>query len=162
MNTLKSLALITSIATSLAVLPAIGQAQAGTRVKIGVLKCNIGAGTGFIIGSTKKLNCRYKSADGGNDEHYLGKIRKYGIDIGSTSKGRIVWAVLAPTRKVARGALAGSYGGVSAEATLGVGLGANALIGGSDKSIALQPLSIQAQEGFNVAIGISSLELFAR
>lgn len=162
MNTLKYLALMASIATSVAFLPAMGQAQAGTRVKIGVLKCNIGAGTGFIIGSTKKLNCRYKPAGGGKPEHYRGNIRKYGIDIGSTSKGRIVWAVLAPSRKVSRGALAGSYGGISAEATVGVGLGANALIGGSNKSIALQPLSIQSQEGFNVAIGISSLELYAR
>ena len=133
----------------------------GSRVQVGVLDCTVSGGTGFIIGSTKSLTCTFKKAGGGR-ERYTGRINKYGIDIGSTKVSHIAWAVFAPSKKIAYGALAGSYGGLSAEATVGAGIGANALIGGSRKSIALQPFSVQAQSGLNIAAGIASLELRAR
>ena len=38
-----------------------------------------------------------------------------------------------------------------ASATVGVGLGANVLVGGSGNSIALQPVSIEGTTGLNVA-----------
>ena len=66
-----------------------------------------------------------------------------------------------PPNSYQPGALAGSYGGLSAEATVGVGVGANALIGGSSKTFVLQPLSVQAQEGLNLAIGFTDFELHA-
>jgi hypothetical protein len=69
--------------------------------------------------------------------------------------------VLAHTSSLPPRSLVGSYGGLSAEATVGVGVGANALIGGSDKSIVLQPLSVQAQQGLNIAAGVASLQLRA-
>ncbi|CFX22138.1 conserved exported protein of unknown function [Candidatus Filomicrobium marinum] len=127
------------------------------KVEVGVLNCHVSGGSGFIFGSTKRLDCRFQRP--GADERYIGKISKYGIDIGSTTQSTIAWAVLAPTSKVNRGALSGNYGGVSGEATVGVGVGANALIGGSSQSIVLQPLSVQAQQGLNIAAGIAALEL---
>ncbi len=134
--------------------------QAGS-VQVGVLNCTVSGGTGFIIGSTKNLICTFKHA-GGRRETYSGTIRKFGIDIGSTDRSYISWAVFAPSKKVRSGALSGGYGGVSAEATVGAGIGANALIGGFDKSFTLQPLSLQAQSGLNIAAGIASLDLRAR
>ncbi len=132
-------------------------AFASPRIEVGVLNCTVSGGTGFIVGSTKSLDCTFKRP--GQNETYQGTIKKFGVDIGTTSKSYISWAVFAPTKDVPPGALSGSYGGLTAEATAGVGLGANALIGGSSESLALQPLSVQAQQGLNVAVGIASLEL---
>ena len=90
---------------------------------------------------------------------YTGTIKKFGLDIGATQQAQIAWAVLAPTAHLPPRSLVGSYGGISAEATIGVGLGANALIGGSAKSIVLQPLSVQTQQGLNIAAGVAALQL---
>jgi hypothetical protein len=135
------------------------QAQAQARIEVGVLTCTIRGGTGFIVGSTKDLRCRFNKP--GRDEFYHGTISKFGIDIGTTKQSAIAWAVFAPTANLRPGSLNGNYGGVSAEATVGVGVGANALIGGSNKSIILQPLSVQAQQGLNIAAGVAALQLRA-
>ncbi len=138
---------------------ASGEARAQARVEVGVLTCTVRGGSGFIIGSTKELRCRFNRP--GRDEFYHGSISKFGIDIGSTKQSAIAWAVLAPTAKLPPGSLSGNYGGVSAEATVGLGVGANALIGGSKKNIILQPLSVQAQQGLNIAAGVAALQLRA-
>lgn len=133
------------------------QAQAQSRVEIGTLTCTVEGGAGFIVGSTKNLSCDFRGT--GATERYAGTINKFGLDIGATQKTVIVWSVLAPKTDIPSGALKGNYGGVSAEATVGAGVGANALIGGFGTSIVLQPLSVQAQQGLNLAVGISSLTL---
>ena len=130
---------------------------AASGVKIGALNCTVQGGVGLILGSKKAMSCTFHSAAGGI-ERYTGSVTKIGVDIGVTTKSYIRWAVFAPG-KLKPGSLAGGYGGGSAEATLGVGLGANVLIGGSNKSIALQPVSVQGQTGLNVAVGISGLTL---
>lgn len=135
------------------------QAQ-NTRVEAGVLRCEVEGGVGFIFGSTKDLICTFDRKNG-PDETYAGTINKFGIDIGVTEKSRIVWAVLAPTADIPPGTLDGRYAGISGEATVGVGVGANALIGGSDDSVVLQPVSVQAQTGLNIAAGIAGLRLHA-
>jgi hypothetical protein len=147
-------------AAAIAAMAAVPGAQAQSRVEVGVLTCTASGSTGFIVGSTRSLSCRFNRQ--GKDEFYSGTINKFGLDIGVTKQAKIAWAVLAPTANLPRRSLAGSYGGVSAEATIGLGVGANALIGGSSKSIVLQPLSVQAQEGLNIAAGVSSLQLRAR
>lgn len=136
------------------------QAQGQARVEAGVLSCQVAGGTGFVFGSTKDLSCTFKRQ--GADEVYTGTISKYGIDIGQTNTSTITWAVLAPTSNIAAGSLAGTYGGISGEATVGVGVGANALVGGSARSLVLQPLSVQTQQGLNIAAGIAGLTLKAR
>jgi hypothetical protein len=141
-----------------AALAAATPADARSGVKIGSLNCTIEGGVGLILGSSKRMFCRYHPAGGGRPERYFGRISRLGIDIGVTRKAYLTWAVFAPG-KVKRGALAGSYGGASAEATIGVGLGANVLVGGFRKTIALQPLSIQGQEGLNIAAGVAGLSL---
>jgi hypothetical protein len=127
-------------------------------VEVGVLTCKVFGGAGFIFGSTKDIECIFEGLSGSRDAYY-GSIDKFGIDIGFTGKSVIVWTVLAPSADVPYGALAGNYGGVSAEATVGLGVGANALVGGSRNSIALQPVSVQGQQGLNVAVGVAALRL---
>jgi hypothetical protein len=127
-------------------------------VQAGTLTCDISGGVGFIIGSQKALNCSFVPVVPGPPEFYAGVLSKLGIDIGATAGGVMVWAVYAPTSRAA-GSLAGNYGGASAEATVGAGVGANVLVGGSDRTIQLQPLSVQSQTGFNVAAGVSGIEL---
>jgi hypothetical protein len=133
-------------------------ASAQSAVKVGTLSCNVASGFGFIFGSSKAINCTY-SGVGGQYEHYVGSITKFGADIGYTSGGVIVWTVVAPVAAMRPGALAGNYGGVTASATFGVGLGANVLIGGANNTIALQPLSIEGNTGLNVAAGIGGITL---
>jgi hypothetical protein len=127
-------------------------------VKVGSLRCEVSGGLGMIIASTKEMECVFTSARG-RREHYFGKIQKFGLDIGATTQGVLSWDVFAPTAGPHHGALAGDYGGVGASATAGVGAGANALIGGSDRSITLQPLSIQMQGGLNLSAGVASMSL---
>ena len=125
-------------------------------VKVGVLECDVSAGIGLILGSSKSVDCVFKRD--GRDERYSGKLGKLGVDIGATGEAAMAWVVFAPG-KVNRGALEGSYNGAGAEATVVAGLGANVMVGGFEKSINLQPLSIKGQTGLNVAAGLTSLTL---
>ena len=134
-------------------------AYARDTVRVGVLTCVIGGGSGYILGSMKPLYCDFNGADG-RRERYRGSMRKYGIDIGTTSATYLKWIVFAPTNTLRRGALSGAYGGATVEATVGAGLGANALVGGSERSISLQPFSAQAQVGgANIALGAAAMTL---
>ena len=127
--------------------------------KVGTLTCNISGGIGMVIASQKTMACSFAPTKGKN-EVYVKAINKFGLDVGATTQVQMVWAVYAPTsRKV--GALAGSYAGASAEATVGAGVGTNVLVGGSNRTISLQPVSLQGQTGLNLAVGVSGLELRA-
>jgi Protein of unknown function (DUF992) len=141
---------------SLAVAGAASAAPSG--VKVGTLTCNVASGWGLIFGSSKDLHCTFHGNDSHN-EHYTGSVSKFGVDIGYTEGGVIVWAVFAPASDLKPGALQGGYAGATASATVGVGLGANVLIGGLDKSIALQPVSFEGNKGLNVAAGIGAISL---
>jgi hypothetical protein len=139
--------------------PAPALAQGADRTKVGTLTCDISAGMGVIIASKKSLTCLFTpSQAGAAKEVYTGSITKFGLDVGATVGGRMIWAVYAPS--IAKsGALAGTYTGASAEATVGAGLGANVLVGGSNRTISLQPVSVQGQTGLNVAAGVSEIRL---
>ena len=139
-------------------LPVPSNAQGLNRTKAGTLTCDISAGIGLIIASKKSVTCLFTPAQPGPREVYTGAISKYGLDVGATSGGEMVWSVFAPSNKKF-GALAGLYGGASAEASVGAGVGANVLIGGSDRTVTLQPVSVQGQTGLNLAVGVAGLEL---
>jgi hypothetical protein len=139
-------------------LPAPSMAQGRDRTKVGTLTCDISGGLGLIITSHKDLTCMFTPSQPGSREVYVGSINKFGLDLGATTGGEMVWSVFAPsTRRF--GALAGHYGGASAEATVGAGLGANVLVGGSDRTVTLQPVSVQGQAGLNVAAGVAEMNL---
>ncbi len=147
---------ITSAALVLAAVT--GPAQAQERVQAGSLTCVVSAGIGLIIGSQRNVSCTFTPAAPGPIEYYTGTISKLGVDIGVTTGGVMVWLVWAPTNRPV-GGLAGSYAGGAAEASVVAGIGANALIGGSNRTIALQPFSVQGQVGLNIAAGVAGLEL---
>lgn len=127
-------------------------------VKAGVITCNVDSGWGFVFGSSRRLRCSY-SPRPSQAEHYIGTVSKFGVNIGYSGSGVIIWTVLAPTTDLAPGSLAGNYGGVTGGASVGVGAAANVLIGGSSNSISLQPLSIEGNTGLNVAAGIAAISL---
>jgi len=146
----------TSLVTALAI--AGSAVPAAAAVKIGVLTCKVAPGVGLLVGSSKAVACEF-SPTGFQVEHYNGQISKLGVDIGFTTSGVIVWGVFAPHAGYAHGALAGHYVGATAEATVAVGLVANALVGGSGRSFALQPFSVTGQTGLGVAAGVAGLDL---
>ncbi|MFD1696392.1 DUF992 domain-containing protein [Roseibium aestuarii] len=127
-------------------------------VEIGKLTCEIQNEKNFVIGSSATLGCSYKPVSG-PVEYYHGEVDEFGIDLGTTNSAVLIWGVVAPTVDKDPGALAGEYGGVTAGVSVGAGIKANALIGGFDKSIALNPLSIEGQTGLNLTAGISQLTL---
>ncbi len=128
-------------------------------IKVGELTCNVASGWGFVFGSSKDLHCTFHGNRAHGGEHYTGAVSKFGVDIGYTEGGVLVWGVFAPSSDIRPGALEGDYAGATASATIGVGLGANVLVGGLDKSIALQPVSVEGNKGLNVAAGIGAISL---
>jgi hypothetical protein len=145
-------------AAVIAALLALGSPADAAGVKVGVLTCHVSSGWGFIFGSSKDLRCNF-SPSRGYGERYVGTVSKFGVDVGYTAGGVLVWDVVAPTTSLKRGALAGGYGGATASATAGVGVGANVLVGGFDRSVTLQPVSIEGNTGLNVAAGIGAITL---
>src|SRR6266581_3625795 len=131
---------------------------AAQRARSGVLDCDVSGGFGWIIGSQKSVACVFTPDRPGPQEFYTGTITKFGLDIGATTAGRMVWAVYVETT-AGRGALAGDYVGATGEATVAVGLGGNVLVGGSNRTVALQPLSVTGQAGLNLAVGVADLHL---
>jgi hypothetical protein len=142
---------------ALAVLLFAPAAQA--QVKAGVLACDVSGGFGWVLGSSKTVSCIFTPDRPGPTEGYVGTISKFGLDIGITTRQSMVWGVFAPSDGPLRGALAGSYIGATGEATFAVGLGANVLVGGSNRSVALQPVSVTGQTGINIAAGVADLQL---
>ncbi|HEX4179259.1 MAG TPA: DUF992 domain-containing protein [Caulobacteraceae bacterium] len=154
-----------SLSLSLAAVAALSCATLATPVladsagvDVGILSCHEASGWGFIFGSSRAIRCTFAK---GNEhvERYIGHISKFGVDVGYQQAGVLVWTVFAPTDDVHHGALSGHYGGVTAGAAVGVGAGANVLIGGSNRTITLQPLSIEGATGVNVAAGIGEMSL---
>lgn len=132
----------------------------GQRFRSGELVCDGGPSVGLILGSSQNLRCVFRSAHTGRRYTYSGRMSRLGIDLGITSGSRLVWVVLAAnTARVNRNSLAGTYVGAAGDASFGVGAGANVLIGGFNRSITLQPLSVQGQTGLNLAVGVASLTL---
>ena len=146
-------------ATVLVATSAAAQAQQPMqRVQVGILECRGGASVGFIVGSVTNLGCVLR-VDGMPEDRYVATIRKVGLDLGITQESALAWGVFAPVARLGPGDLAGNYAGVQGSATLGVGAGGNLLVGGSNNTIALQPLSLQGQVGISIAAGLESLEL---
>jgi hypothetical protein len=133
-------------------------ANAQSRTQVGILECRSPGSVGLIVGSVTNFGCVLR-VDGRPDDLYTARITKVGVDLGVTGETGLSWAVLAPTAQIGPGDLSGNYAGVDASAAVGVGLGGNAMVGGSNNTYALQPLSVQGQTGLNVAGGVQSMEL---
>jgi hypothetical protein len=150
--------MMVALILALAAVSLNGQTAQAQRIRSGVLNCDVSAGLGLIIGSQRSVNCLFTPDQPGPQEGYYGTITKFGLDIGATAGGAMVWGVYADTSR-GYGFLAGDYAGASGEATVAVGLGANVLVGGSSRTVALQPLSLTGQVGLNLAIGVANLSI---
>jgi len=137
---------------------ALGTPARAQDVRVGMMTCDMAGGFGYVLGSSRDLQCTFSPAQG-PAEHYAGRISKFGVDIGYVQNAVMVWTVLAPTVALSPGSLTGTYGGVTASATVGVGVGANVLVGGSSDTISLQPVSIEGGTGLNVSGGFASMSL---
>ena len=149
------------IGVALAVLAAstgVAAAQENSS-EVGFLACR-GTTQTYGIASTKEMKCLFRRYDGTvfryNATVYLG-----GLDLGAYQNVAIDWAVFAPTRRIGPSDLVGDYGGISAGGAIGLGIGANALIGGSNNTIALNPVSGEAKTGWGIWAGFSRMELRA-
>jgi hypothetical protein len=150
-----------SVFAALALLTVSAAPASAQQVQAGVLECRSGGTVGFIIGSVTELSCIFNpgSPGFGPRQLYRATLSRAGVDIGATAVTSLAWAVFAPTQQLGLGDLSGNYGGVTAGATVGVGLGANVLYGGSNNSVALQPLSVEGSVGLNVFGGIAGMAL---
>ncbi len=157
MKHLRTVLVAGAAAAALAVssLPASAQ---GARVAAGTLSCSVAPGVSFVFGSTRQVNCIYYGSNG-VAERYIGQIDRWGVDVGYTNAATMMWAVLAGTTTLPPGSLSGNYGGVSAAVTPGVGGAANVLVGGSNRTISLQPVSVEGNTGLNLAAGVGALIL---
>jgi Protein of unknown function (DUF992) len=139
------------------------QATAQSWTQVGTLSCRVDPNIGFIIVGHQPMQCVYTQAPNAipqvPPQSYDGALSTIGVALGISTGSVLGWAVFAPTTGVPAGALAGEYVGVSADVGLGLGAGANVLVGGSNRTIALQPLSLQGSTAINVIAGVSSLKL---
>jgi Protein of unknown function (DUF992) len=149
-------ALATVTALAIAASPATAQP---TYARSGLLTCNLSASVGLVLGGRQGMSCRFQPDHGGWPQHYIGYTTTLGVDLGVTGGGVMVWAVLLSSLDPYPGALAGSYVGASGSASFGVGAGANVLVGASNQTVALQPLSLEGSIGINVAGGVTGVEL---
>lgn len=153
----KAFAVALAGAAALAVVVTVPANAQPRRVQIGQLSCSISAGIGLLVVSQRNISCTFQP-DNGPPEAYTGTFSIVGVDVGFTTGGAMVWGVSTDTNRYA-GMLSGTYAGATAQATVAAGVGANVLVGGSNHSVALQPLSVQGQVGLNAAGGIGALEL---
>jgi len=140
---------------------ATSPAPAQDATQVGTLTCDVSAGVGMILTQRQTMNCGFSPANGGPVDPYVGRIDQFGIALGAVQQGQLVWGVIAPASGFPRGALAGTYTGVGAQATAGAGVGANVLVGGTGRAFSLQPVSIQGQTGLNIAGGVTTVTLMS-
>lgn len=143
--------------SAVALVASFASANAQQGVPVGVLHCEGGQNVSYVLGSNTTLNCVFQG-EGRRPERYVARVQRFGLDLGFTQQTHVSWAAFGPTRNVQRGGLAGQYGGVGANASVGVGFGGNFLLGRSN-AYTLQPIALQGQTGFNVAAGIAAVEL---
>lgn len=154
---MRSLILAAVAAVAALAMPSTAEAQ---RVRAGVLTCNLSPTIGLIIGSQQQATCVFDpSRPGAPNERYSATLSRIGLDLGVRAGGVLVWGVFSATSKLPPRTLAGTYVGAAGDASVGVGLGANVLVGGSNRSVSLQPLSVSGELGVNLALGVAGLRL---
>jgi hypothetical protein len=140
----------------MALAPTIASAQSA---KVGSLVCHISGGVGMILMENQALDCVYQDASGAPPAHYIGRLTNVGVNIGISGPGQLVWGVVTATNSIAPGALAGDYVGAQGSVAIGAGPGGAVLVGGSNKSISLQPISVSAETGLNLSAGVGNISL---
>jgi Protein of unknown function (DUF992) len=120
---------------------------AHAEVQVGLLSCRSVDAASYVVVSNQPFNCVFTPTTGGPVQFYQADVRRFGAQAGFSNNVALEWAVFAPSLQLGPGAIGGVYGGFSAGAAFGVGVGANGLVGGNNNSFALQPLSFEGQGG---------------
>lgn len=128
-------------------------------LKVGMLGCTLSPTIGLFVGSLQTIACRFTPDGPYPPEAYAGTFGTLGLDIGVVAAGGLAWGVYNQTSGPLINALAGTYVGGSGEIGVGVGVGANVLFGGSGRTVALQPLSLEGEVAVNIELGVSTLIL---
>jgi len=152
-------------ATALAFIALPMLASAGTTegTRIGLLTCKTvpGSALSLVIHSTEDVKCTFKD-NIGETEHYKGETGVgLGFDVSFKRETTMVYTVMAANIKAGNHQLAGKYFGGGGSATVGAGVGAQALIGGGRKNISLQPVALSGSTGAGVSGGLTYLYLEA-
>jgi Protein of unknown function (DUF992) len=156
-NSLRHYVLSPILIMTALILGAVG-AHGQTWVQAGMLRCRLNPSIGFVIFGHQSMECSFQPVSGAV-QAYEGAINTVGLDLGVSEAGRFAWAVFGPANGMPYGALGGEYVGASGDIGIGVGAGANVLVGGSNRSVALQPVSLEGSVGLNVVAGLSQLKL---
>ncbi len=128
-------------------------------VQAGLLECRGEFATGYGFGSSRKVSCVFQPS-AGEVHYYVGTLERVGLDIGISDQASMLWAVLATSRTLQPGALAGRYVGVSSGFSLGPGFSANMLASAdASRQITLQPLSVSSDSGLSLSITGATLTL---
>jgi hypothetical protein len=154
-----SIRMSATVCAFLIVLSASATARAQELVRVGGLTCDAGPRAGLVLGSRRDVQCVFLASGTGQQYSYSGKLRRIGLDIGVTRGGTLFWGIFARNSQIRRATLTGDYVGASGNVAVGLGLGAKVLIGGSNRTIILQPLSFEGQIGLNLALGVTRLTL---
>jgi len=156
--TTRALAGLLAIALSAATGAQAQQTNEGGTVSLGMLTCRLTGDTNLIVFSKESFGCTYATS-AGETAPYRGTITRIGADLQFKSGQTLKWAVLAPSARRGADILGGTYVGASAEATVGVGVGGRALVGGSSNQIILQPVSVSGQSGGGASLTLDGLRL---
>jgi hypothetical protein len=161
LRTFAKTALLTSAIYGLTSISIETQGQPATWTQVGMLSCRLNPSIGFVIFGHQSMECQFTQNGRFPPQAYEGALNTVGIDIGVSAGGVLGWAVFAPTAGPPPGALAGEYVGATGEIGVGLGAGVNVLVGGSGRSFALQPVSLEGSVAINVTLGLSGLQLRA-
>ena len=148
-----------TFATAFVGLANLATPASADNLQVGVLQCDVSKGVSLFVEQKQSMRCIFKRTDG-TTERYGGRIKEFGLSLGNPGPAHLVWGVFAPAKGVPAGSLSGGYGGVSAGASLGVGMGANVLVGGLKRSFSLQPISMDGMQGTNLALGVANVSLW--
>ena len=127
--------------------------------RIGVLECHLSGNGPSLLVENQSVDCVFANDRVNRRDHYAGKLTKIGANIGVNGKGDLLWGVVAATSQHGPGALAGDYAGPEASAKVGVGVGAAALVGGSNQTFSLQPVNVEGGSGLGFTAGVENLTL---
>jgi hypothetical protein len=133
--------------------------NANSRIYIGSLSCNVGGSTGYVLASSKTLDCVFLNKEGTESAQYTGTIDKVGIDIGYTKAVHTIWRVYPLGNVRGPNNLGGTYVGEQGTAAAGSQAGGNWIYGGPNAEVGMLASGIVKDAGYNLAAGVAAMTI---